>query len=239
MEVSLQLYSINEETKKDFKKSIEQVGKIGYKGVEFAGYGGLSAKEISALLKANNLYSVGTHCGIQNFEEGFEAELNFSKAIGSEYIICPWAKVDTIEEIDHLVQVLNAAADKASKENIKVGYHNHAHEFVKIDGAYALDLIAEKTNDNVILELDVFWIKYAGIDPLEYIKKWGKKVELIHIKQIDENKVNVDVADGIIDMKKVKETSVYANYFIVEHEEFDKPVWDSIENDFKYLNQIG
>ncbi len=238
MEVSLQLYSINEETKKDFKKSVEKVAEIGYKGVEFAGYGGLSAEELTTLLKENNLYSVGSHRGVQIFEESFDEELKYNKAIGSEYIICPWAKVDTREEVDKLVQLLNDAADKAAKENIKVGYHNHAHEFVKIDGKYALDMIAENTNDNVILELDVFWVAYAGIDPLEYIKKWGKKVELIHIKQIAENKDNVDVADGVIDMAKVKEVSKYAKYFVVEHEEFDKPVWDSIKNDFEFLNQI-
>lgn len=238
MEVSLQLYSINEETKKDFRKSIEKVGEIGYQGVEFAGYGGLSSKEITALLKENNLYSVGSHCGLPAFEETFEEVLKFNKAIGSKYIICPGAKLDTREEVDHLVQLLNAAAEIAAKENIKVGYHNHAHEFAKIDGKYVLDLIAENTNDDVILELDVFWVTYAGVDPIEYIKKWGKKIELIHIKQIDENKGNVDVADGVIDMKLVKETAKSAEYFVVEHEEFDKPVWDCIRNDFEYLNQI-
>jgi sugar phosphate isomerase/epimerase len=238
MEVSLQLWSINEETKKNFKKSVEHVAKIGYKGVEFAGYGGLSSEELKTLLKENNLYSVGTHAGMQVFENSFEQELEFNKEIGSEYIICPYAEVDTKEKIDKLVGLLNAAADKAAKENIKVGYHNHAHEFAEIDGKFALDIIAENTNDNVILELDVFWVAYAGIEPIEYIKKWGKKVELIHMKQIDSNKSNVDVGDGIIDMKKVKEASEYAKYFVVEHEEFDKPVWDSIKNDFEYLDQI-
>ncbi len=238
MEVSLQLYSIHEETKKDFKKSLEQVGRIGYKGVEFAGYGGLTPEELTALLKDNNLYSVGSHTGMQIFEDSFEEELRINKTIGSKYIICPYAKVDTREQIDKLAEVLNIAADKAIKENIKVGYHNHAHEFKEIDGKFPLDILAENTNDNVILELDVFWIAYAGIDPVEYIKKWGKKVELIHIKQMDSNKANVDVAEGIIDMKKIKEASSYAKYFVMEHEEFDKPVWDSIKNDFESLNQI-
>ncbi len=238
MEVSLQLWSINEETKKDFKKSVEHVAQIGYKGVEFAGYGGLSAEELKTLLKENNLYSVGTHSGIQVFENSFDQELELNKEIGSKYIICPYAEVDTKEKIDKLVGLLNAAADKAATEGIKVGYHNHAHEFAEIDGKFALDIIAENTNDNVILEIDVFWVAYAGVDPVEYIKKWGKKVELIHMKQIDSLKANVDMGDGIIDMKKVKDASEYARYFIVEHEEFDKPVWDSIKNDFDYLDQI-
>lgn len=238
MEVSLQLYSIHEETQKDFAGSINKVGKIGYHGVEFAGFGGLSAEEVSRLLKENHLYSVGSHTGLQIFKSSFADELTFNKAIGSKYIVCPGAKVDTREEIDALVDILNQAADQAIHENIKVGYHNHAHEFKKVDGKYALDIIAENTNENVILELDVFWVAYAGLDPIEYIKKWGKKVELIHIKQIDENKANVDVADGILDMKKIKEASQYAKFFVVEHEEFDKPVWDSIQNDFLALQKI-
>jgi sugar phosphate isomerase/epimerase len=239
MEVSLQLWSINDETKKDYKGSIAKVGNIGYNGVEFAGYGGLTAEEMVELLKQNNLYSVGTHCGLQVFAENFDEELQYSKTIGSKYIICPAAKVDTMDDIEYLVKHLNAAAEKAAKENIKVGYHNHDFEFITIDGKYAMDHIAEKTSDDVVLELDVFWLSYAGVDPVEYIKKWGKKVELIHIKQIGENKANVDVADGFIDMKTIKEAAEYAKYFVVEHEEFDKPVWDAIKNDYEYLKQIN
>ncbi len=238
MEVSLQLYSIHEETKKDFKKSVEQVAKIGYKGVEFAGFGGMTTEEVNSLLSENHLYSVGCHTGVQVFENSFDEELEFNKAIGSKYIICPYAEVDTREKIDKLVNLLNAAADKAAAANIKVGYHNHAHEFAEVDGKFALDIIAENTNDNVILELDVFWVAYAGVDPVEYIKKWGKKVELIHMKQIDSNKANVDMADGSIDMQKIKDASEYATYFVLEHEEYDKPVWDSIKNDFEYLDQL-
>jgi sugar phosphate isomerase/epimerase len=236
MEISLQLYSIHGETEKDFVKSIETVGKIGYQGVEFAGYGGLSAGEVKELLLKNHLYSVGSHCGLDFFGKNFKETLAFNKAIGSKYIICPWAKTDTMEDVERLVSTLNAAAELAAKENIKVGYHNHNHELNKIDGKFPLDLIAEKTNENVIIELDIFWAAYAGVDPVEYIKKLGKKAELLHLKQINAAKENVDMADGILDMKLVKKTAHYAKYFILEHEEYDKPVWDSIRNDFDYLN---
>ncbi|TAH70902.1 MAG: sugar phosphate isomerase/epimerase [Anaerolineaceae bacterium] len=238
MDISLQLWSINSETQKDFAGSIRRVGEIGFKGVEFAGYGGLSASEQAQLLKESGLYSVGSHSGLSIFEEGFEAELEYSKAIGSKYIVCPGAKVDTMEDINYLADVLNKASKRAAKEGIKVGYHNHDHEFVKVDGKYAMDLIAELTDDDVILELDVFWLAYAGIDPVEYIKIWGKRVELIHIKQIDDKKANVDAGDGILDFKKIKEAAQYAKFFVLEHEEYDKPVWDAIKNDFDYLNSI-
>jgi sugar phosphate isomerase/epimerase len=238
MEISLQLYSIHEETTRNFTGSVNRVGEIGFNGVEFAGYGGLTAGEQKMLLKESGLYSVGTHCGLTVFEESFEAELEYSKAIGSKYIICPYAKLDTLEEIEHLAGVLNEAAERAAKEGIKVGYHNHAHEFVQIGGRYALDLLAEKTNDNVVLELDVFWVAYAGVDPVEYIKKWGRRVELIHMKQINAKKENVDMGDGILDMTEIKEAAQFASYFVLEHEEYDKPVWDAIKNDYEVLSRI-
>lgn len=238
MEVSLQLYSIHEETAKDFRKALEQVSQVGFSGVEFAGYGDFTKEELAGILKEKQLYSVGTHCGLSVFEDSFEDELEFSQGIGSKYIICPYARVETMEEIDHLVNVLNKAGELAKDKNIKVGYHNHANEFVQIDGKYPLDIIAEKTNDNVILELDVFWVAYAGLDPVAYIKKWGKKIELIHLKQIDTGKNNVDMGDGILDMNQIKEAAEYARYFILEHEEYDKPVWESIKNDYKLLNLL-
>jgi sugar phosphate isomerase/epimerase len=238
MEISLQLYSIHEETKQDFTGSVKRVAEIGFRGVEFAGYGGLTAEEQVQLLKENGLYSVGTHCGLPVFENNFEEELAYSKAIGSRYIICPYSELGTLEQVEHLAGVLNEAADKAAKVGIKVGYHNHAHEFDKIDGQYAMDLLMEKTSEQVVLELDVFWAAYAGVDPVEYIKKWGKRVELIHIKQIDGDKANVDIADGIIDMGKIKEAAQYATYFVLEHEEYDKPVWDALKNDFEALDRI-
>lgn len=238
MEISLQLYSIHEETKQDFVGSVRRVGEIGFRGVEFAGYGGLTAEEQAQLLKECGLYSVGTHCGLSVFEKNFEEELAYSKAIGSKYIICPYSELSTLEQVEHLAQVLEEAAEKAAESGIKVGYHNHAHEFVKIGEQYALDLLMEKTGEQVVLELDVFWAAYAGVDPVEYIRKWGKRVELIHIKQIDANKANVDIADGIINMEEIKEAAQYAAYFVLEHEEYDKPVWDALKNDFIALDSI-
>lgn len=238
MELSLQLFSIHGETEKDYKKAVERVAEIGFNGVEFAGCGGLTAEEMADFLKKNKLYSVGAHIGIEQLKEALEDELAYHQAIGSKYLICPYAPTDTLEAIENLAAVLNHAAVKAKEFGIKIGYHNHGEEFNKIDGKYALDLLAEKTSENVILELDVYWAAYAGVDPVTYIRKWGSKIELIHMKQMNEALENVDMAEGCLDMKAIQEAATYASYFVLEHEDYDKPVWESIRNDFKYLSEI-
>lgn len=59
--VGLELYSVRNECKADFHGTVAQVAQIGYKGVEFAGYWGLSAKEVRQMIDDNGLVTCGTH----------------------------------------------------------------------------------------------------------------------------------------------------------------------------------
>jgi sugar phosphate isomerase/epimerase len=62
--IALQLYTVRDETAKDFKGTLRAVAEIGYHGVEFAGYGGLDSQELAALLSEYGLKTVGSHVGL-------------------------------------------------------------------------------------------------------------------------------------------------------------------------------
>lgn len=220
MEVSIQMWSVNDVTEKNgIRATLDMVAEHGYDGVEFAGFGGLSAEEMQAELEKNHLYAVGSHTGFQNPEIDVKEMLAYHKVIGAKYMIIPWAKMETKEDVEEMAKLLNETATIAKEYGVKVGYHNHAHEFNnKIDGKYALDLLAELTTDDVVFEIDVYWAAHAGVDPYAYVEKLGKRVELIHMKQIADDKTNVLLSEGNIDFAKVKETAKYAKYFIVEQE---------------------
>ena len=51
MSFYIQLYTIREEMEKDLFGTLERLAKIGYDGVEFAGYGGIPAADMAAKLK--------------------------------------------------------------------------------------------------------------------------------------------------------------------------------------------
>lgn len=220
MKASIQLWSLNRLIPQiGLKSALKMVAEHGYSGVEFAGYDGIAAEEMAGELKKNGLYSVGSHTGFSLFQDALEENLEYNKIIGSEYMILPSAPTSNSEEVKKVIDVLNTAAVKAKEYGIKVGYHNHDHEFVKIGGKYALDMIFEETSDDVVMEIDLFWVAYAGEDPYEYIRKFGKKAELLHFKQIGENKENPRLPEGIIDFKKAADIAKYAKHFIVEQED--------------------
>lgn len=242
MQYSLQLYSVVHAMEKDFKETVRHTAQIGYDGVEFAGFYDMNAADITQLLTENKLYCHSSHCSVDQFGDAFDKTLAFHREIGCKYIILPYYSFSSSKDIDKVVQLLNDAAEQAAPYGIKIGYHNHQHEFESIDGKRILDEIAARTCENVVIQLDVFWAAYAGIDPIAWIKKWGKKVEMIHLKQIDSNKENVDFPDGILDMKAMINAAAYAKEFTVEHErpeDEDAVIWKSVQRNIEYLKELN
>jgi len=237
MDFALQLWSINTELEKDFYGTLEKVAQMGYIGVEFAGYGGKDATELKEKLDEYGLTAVGSHIPLDRLKNNLQEEIEYNLAIGNEHLICPWAKLESYADVIELADSLNDIACRLKKYGLKIAYHNHEHEFKKIGKEYILDLLIENTAD-VALEIDVFWVKYAGIDPVEYIKKCGKQALFIHLKQMCIDKKNVDFSDGIIDMVEIVKASKYAKYFIIEQERLAPVPLISAKNNIEWMERL-
>jgi len=238
MKASIQLWSLNRVIPEiGIKAALKLVAEAGYSGVEFAGFGDIPAEEMAVELQKNGLYSVGSHTGIKAFENDLEKNLEYNKKIGSEYMIIPSSELKSADDVKKLVNLLNKSAETAKSYGIKVGYHNHEYEFEKINNKYILDIIAEETSADVIMEIDAYWVEYADENVYEYIKKLGKKVELVHFKQIGSEKSNPRLPYGDIDFARLKIDSVFAKHFIVEQEDESDQI-ESAKINMEYLKSL-
>jgi sugar phosphate isomerase/epimerase len=241
MDISLQLYSIKEEEAESFPGALELCAKAGYQGVEFAGYFNNTPDQLQALLAKYKLKAVSTHAGLPRFESAFDEELAYAKTLGYKLIVCPYIKCDSKENTIRDAKVLETCAQKAAKEGIIVGYHNHSHEFVKYDGRYAMDILLE-TAPSVKFEPDVFWVANAGIDPVEYLTPLAKagRVCAVHAKEIaKQGKDNVYIGEGKIDFKAIAGICPPASLpWIIEQEEFSSDHFDGISKSYKGLRKV-
>jgi len=241
-EFAIQLYSVKDETEKDFIGTLEKLGKngLGYTGVEFAGFGGISADEMKKALADNGLKALGSHTMPDKLLENLEEEIAYHKTIGAEYIICPWADMETKAEVLSLAQKLTPIIEKITAAGLKFGYHNHAHEFVKDEGEYLLDILFDNLPAEAVMELDVFWSEYADVDTLAYMEKNKNRLELLHVKQIGENNKNVELNKGFIDFKDVitKAKVMGVKHFILEQEEYETSPMASVEGAIKYIKSL-
>jgi sugar phosphate isomerase/epimerase len=241
MDISLQLYSIKEEAQESFAKALEITAKAGYQGVEFAGYFGLSPEAMKDLLQKYGLKAVSTHAGADRLRDGLTEELRYAKVLGYSLIVCPGVSCKTKEETVANAKLLEDYAQKAAKEGVVMGYHNHSHEFTKFEGRYALDILFENA-PSLKFQPDLFWIAHAGVDPAGYIKPLAAsgRICAVHAKEMAKTGTgNVYVGQGRIDFKAAAALCSPARYpWIVEQEEFSSDHADGVRRSYEGLRAI-
>jgi sugar phosphate isomerase/epimerase len=207
----------------DVKGSLKTLADEGYVELEIANYdaasglvAGMKPADFAALAKSYGLNVLSSHAR-SKFDVKDEAGtlaawsklFDDHKAMGCKYVILPmniWA--GTVDGLKAECALLNKIGDEANKRGIKFGYHNHNMEFAKVattDQTYEEFLIANTDPSKVIFELDVYWSTVGGQDPTAFLKKYPKRIQLLHIK--DEYVVG---ASGKINYKDIF-TQFYKN----------------------------
>ena len=183
--VGIQLYGVRNSLQEDFEGTIKAISEMGYEYVEFAGYYNKSAEEIKEVLDKYALKCISVHQTIDFFDEDPEDKCAFLKAFGVKYNVIPWYDKEKLVggQMTETLEKFKAAAELLNKNGMMLGYHNHDFEFVRDNGKYVHDRIFESIDaDMIVPELDTCWVRYAGLDPVDYIRKYKGRVEIVHLK---------------------------------------------------------
>jgi sugar phosphate isomerase/epimerase len=240
--VGLQLYSLREQCKTDLPGMLVAVSKIGYRGVEFAGYHGRSAKELRQMLDDNGIIACGTHTPYDSVQgDKLKETVEFNLIIGNKFLIVPWMNETTSKQewLDR-AKLFNDIARKIKPEGLWIGYHAHAHDFKQIDGVSAWDLFFGNTKREVIMQLDTSNCCEGGADPVAVLKKYPGRARTIHIK------ANGGGPDAVIGEDKVNWKEVFAfcegkgktQWYVVEHESGKDPL-DAVKRSYEALRTMG
>jgi sugar phosphate isomerase/epimerase len=184
--IALQLYSIRDESKKDFDAALSQVAQMGFAAVEFAGYFNYEGKpaELKKRLDSLKLKVAGTHIQTPALQsDAIQKTIDFHREIGCSFLIVPTDK-DAVDPAKNkaFADTLNKAAETLKKYGMACGYHNHAGEMKKDGDKTFWEIFAERTTKDVILQQDCGWTRAAGRDPSEFINKYPGRTRSVHFK---------------------------------------------------------
>jgi sugar phosphate isomerase/epimerase len=240
LQVALELYTVRDETRRDFAGTLRRVAQIGYAGVEFAGYGNLSSQEMSALLAETRLRVAGTHLGLDALQgPQLDASIRYCLDIGCPIIVLPSLANEwrTREGMQALAPRLNAIGRQCQEYGITFAYHNHDFEFTRVDGVYLLDYLLQATDPSLVkIELDVYWAAYAGVDPVSYLQAHADRVALVHLKDMAADRSMTEVGKGILDMQHICAfAQVRGLWGIVEHDHPQIPALESARISLEYF----
>ena len=200
-QISLQLYTVREETARDMPGTLRRLAQMGYPAVEFAGFGGLSAGEVRALLDDLGLRASGAHVPLEAWDADPGAVIADMHAIGSSHAIVPFVPPEDRDEgsVRRLAADFNRWAERCRPGGITFSYHNHDFEFVRLGETTMWDLLVGETDPALVhLELDLYWIEYGGADPEIVMRDVGDRVSLVHLKDMapDETRADLPVGAG-------------------------------------------
>ena len=240
--IGLQLYSLREQCKTDLPGMLAAVSKIGYKGVEFAGYHGRTAKELQKMLADNGLVACGTHTPYDSVQGDKLAEtIEFNRTIGNKFLIVPWMnETKSKQEWLDRAKLFNEIADQVKPHGMWVGYHAHAHDFKEIEGVSAWDLFFGNTKPEVIMQLDTSNCREGGADPVAVLKKYPGRARSIHLKAYGAGPEGV-IGQGDIDWQAVFafcEGKGKTQWYVVEQETSKDPL-DAVKRSFEALKELG
>ncbi|SFB26000.1 sugar phosphate isomerase/epimerase family protein [Algoriphagus aquimarinus] len=184
-EVALQLYSLRNEMKVDPVKYHQLISDWGISALEGGGGYGMSDFEYAKLLDDNNLRVIGVGADYDQLTKDLTPIIDQAKKYGAKYATCYWIPHKdgpiSMEEIKIATALFNAVGEELQKKGITFLYHPHGYEFAKDGKGVAFDYML-KNAKNFSFNLDVFWVKMGGGDPLKIMKKYPGKFPVLHLK---------------------------------------------------------
>ncbi len=249
--LGLQLYSVRTLLPTDYAGTLKQIGALGYKEVEAAGFEKLTADQVKAAMQAAGLRCVSAHYGLGLLKKNLNEILPFCKSLGLDYIVCssPMHQQEgvkgllTMDDWHWNADQFNQLASKVEDAGMRFAYHNHYEEFGAIDGVLPFDELLKHTDPaKVSFEMDCGWVVVGGQNPVHYLKQYPTRIVMLHVKDFKDNKPpSVELGTGSVDYVPIFAAAAAAGHVrhcFVEQEEFQGPIMEALGVDARYMKRL-
>ena len=244
-QISLQLYTVREETARDMPETLRKISEIGYPAVEFAGYGNLTPQDLKMVLDDLGLRTTGAHVPLDSWERP-ERVLTDMQALNCAHAILPSAPPERRQDeasVASLAEDLNRWGELCRREGVAFSYHNHDFEFAPLGTTTMWDVLVRETDpEQVGLELDLYWIKYAGTDPETVLRDVGDRVSLLHLKDMapDDTLSDLPVGEGTLPWNELLRVAEAAGvqWFIAEQDN-PRDALEDVKTSLQYLRGLA
>lgn len=241
--IAVQVYSVRKEAAEDLAGTLAKLAKMGYDGVEFAGFYNHSAAAVKKMLADTGLKAFSSHTGIKQLTgDELQKTIDFHAEIGCPYLIVPsLPRTQTADGWKAHAATLAEIAGKLKPHKMMTGFHNHAIEFAPVEGQVPMEILFGNTPAEVIMQLDVGHAVRAGADPVAYINKYKGRARSLHIKDFSPQSEDILLGQGVVkwpDVFQAATTAGKTEIYIIEQERYPFPPLECVDRCLKTLKQM-
>ena len=245
-QISLQLYTVREETARDMPGTLREISDIGYPAVEFAGYGGLAPRDLKTILDDLGLRTSGVHVPLDSWETNPEKVLAEMETLDCAHAVLPSAPPERRSDeasVARLAEDLNRWGEQCRGQGVTFSYHNHDFEFAPLGNTTMWDVLIRETDPGLVgLELDLYWAKYAGTDPENVLRDVADRVSLVHLKDMapDDTRSDLPVGEGTLPWTTLLEAADDAgvDWFIAEQDN-PRDALEDVRISLKHMRELS
>jgi sugar phosphate isomerase/epimerase len=164
----------------------------------------------------------------------------------------PNPKPESLDDYRAVATRFNAWATALRNQNLQLAYLCHSHEFLPQEGSSGFEQIMKNTDPMLVkLEIDIYWLAQAGIDPAAFLKKYRGRINLLHIKDRTANSPTNYVEDasaehftelgkGTIPWRSLltQARRQGVRYVFLDQDKTEMPVLESLKQSFAYLQTL-
>ncbi len=184
--IGLQLYTFRNEFKTDVPGTLQKIHEMGIQQIEGGGTYGLPMASFRELLAKNKLVTISVGADFNQLDSNVQGVIANARAFGAKYVMCAWVPhkaAFTLADADKAIAVFNRAGKVLKANGITFCYHAHGYEFGPYNKGSMFDYMASKMNPAYAnFEMDVFWVKHPGQEPVALLKKYPGRFPLMHLK---------------------------------------------------------
>jgi len=240
LKTGAQLYSVRKRCEKDLPGTLKALKEMGYEGVQCGGFFGRSAKELNALFNDHGLAAAGVQMQADKIKPAnLAATIEFTRDLGAPYLFIPWFDAKTADEWKRFAEQLSAAAASFKAAGLRLGYHNHQHEFRDtFDGKRKWEILFDDASPDVCQQMDLGHCLLAGEDPAYWLKKYPRRNPAVHVKAASKA-TGVVGADGADWEKAFAACEADITEWYVVEAEIRPDTLDDVRGCISFMKKIG
>ncbi len=241
--IAVQLYSLRVEMDADAVGTLKTVADMGYKGVEPAGFAGMTPVEFRKVVEDLGMVICSAHgpgVTLDNFNEAVDTLKSLGLAASSHMGFGGGTSLDELKaEADNI----NAVIEKLQGVGMTLFMHNHNGEFAtKFDGRTLFDTLFEMC-PKLLSEMDVYWTQVGGVDAVVAVRQYADRLPLMHVKDgpIDPASPMMALGTGKMDLAGCLAAADPAvlKWAIVELDEVAGDMTEAIADSCTFLTSNG